>query len=458
MSLVTELRCSLRRLATARRGSVSVYAALALTLGLGGGAVAIDIGRVELLRTQLQARADAGATAAASALDGRNGARQRATQLATGAVVKSSKVPADQAALVVSAVNFYSRMVPAKVAAESDQDAVYVEVIVQDRRVQFLFTPVLALIGGQAVHERWMGARSTAELALALCKAPPMMICDPEEGGGPDLVDPAAAGRQLYIKNPKVGGGTVAPGNFGLLAPADGDEGAQAVFEALAAVEPEGCYSTLVETETGSKTVKVEKGINGRFDTENTAGPAAPNVIAYPRDLKILAGLALIGDGDWDRAGYWLARHGGVLPSALSGATRYQVYLYELGLSYARRGTETFYPVPGDLPAGATIVSPVSPTIPHSLIAPNDPFQDGQPSGTAASNGPARRLMVVPLMRCMADEIHGKGTYSTHGRYVEVFLTEPAESTPTSAILVEVVRAITLGNSADLHAYARVVE
>lgn len=448
----------LRRLVAARRGSVSVYAALALTLGLGGGAMAVDIGRVELLRTQLQARADAGATAAATALDGRDGARQRATQLANNAVLKSSKIAADQAALTVSAVNFYTQLVPAKVIAQSDQDAAFAEVILQNRRVDFLFSPMLAMLGAETLQERWMGAASTAQLAMVLCKAPPMMICDPRENAGPDLTDPAAVGRQLYIKNPKVGGGTVAPGNFGLLAPASGEEGAQAVFEALAAVEPEGCYTTLVETETGSKTVKVEKGINGRFDVETTAGPAAPNVIAYPRDLDVLTGLTRIGDGVWDRAGYWLARHGGVLPSVLLDATRYQVYLYELGLSYAKRGHETFYPVPDEVPAGASIVNPLTAAIPKSLIDPDDPFQDGRPAGTAASNGQARRLLVVPLMRCVEDEIHGSGTYSTHGRYLEVFLTEPAESTPTSAILVEVVRAITLANSNDLHAYARVVE
>lgn len=294
---------------------------------------------------------------------------------------------------------------------------------------------------------------------MVMCKAPPMMVCDPTETGGPDLRDPASAGRQLYLKKVKTGGGTVAPGNFGLLATADGQNGAAAISDALAAVEPAGCYTSLVETATGSKTNKVETAINGRFDLVAATGPAAPNVIAHPRDTTVLTGAAL-GDGSWNRTTYWSQRHGGSLPAALGNAGRYQVYLYEIGLSFARRGRETFYPVPNPLPAGATLVTPPGASIPRSTSQPDNPFVDGRPTTDCHDEAGEqnRRLMVVPVMRCVEDNIHGSGTYPTRDRYLELFLTEPAESTPTSAILAEVVRAVTLSDSPDLHAYSRVVE
>ncbi len=43
-------------------GGVAVYAAIFSMLGIGAGALAIDIGRMTLLRAEMQNRADAGAT------------------------------------------------------------------------------------------------------------------------------------------------------------------------------------------------------------------------------------------------------------------------------------------------------------------------------------------------------------------------------------------------------------
>ena len=60
-----------------QRGIVALYAALFAALILGMGVLSIDVGRVVVLRTQLQNAADAAATAAAAQLDGRAGARAR---------------------------------------------------------------------------------------------------------------------------------------------------------------------------------------------------------------------------------------------------------------------------------------------------------------------------------------------------------------------------------------------
>lgn len=72
-------------------------------------------------------------------------------------VLKSSRIPADQAALTVSAVNFYAKLTPARVLAQGDQDAAYAEVVLQNRRVDFLFAPMLDMLGAEATHQRWIG-------------------------------------------------------------------------------------------------------------------------------------------------------------------------------------------------------------------------------------------------------------------------------------------------------------
>lgn len=74
----------LQRFAADRRGSVSVYAALALTLGLGGGPWPSISAGWNCCAPSCRPAPMPGASAAATALDGRAGARQRAAQLATG--------------------------------------------------------------------------------------------------------------------------------------------------------------------------------------------------------------------------------------------------------------------------------------------------------------------------------------------------------------------------------------
>src|SRR3546814_8119845 len=118
-----------------------------------------------------------------------------------------------------------------------------------------------------------------------VCRVPPLMICDLLEAvPAIDLRDPANAGRMIRLKSPQSGSTTWAPGNFGLLALPDGRNGASAIKDAIAAVEPDGCYGGEVTTAPGSKTVKVQGGVNARFDLPGGDGEPASNVINYPRD------------------------------------------------------------------------------------------------------------------------------------------------------------------------------
>jgi len=205
-----------------------------------------------------------------------------------------------------------------------------------------LFQPLLNSISGSVLSTTSsFGAVATARIDPFICHAPPLMMCDlVEAGSGWDLTQPENIGRQVRLKEAQNAGGPLAPGNYGLLSLPDGSTGASDIEAALAAVEPDDCYTLDVTTSTGSKTQKVRDGINARFDVASGWPFPAPNVINFLRDNGLIADSdALIGDGSWDIAAYWVEKHGFAAPPVLADASRYQAYLYELGLESALAST-----------------------------------------------------------------------------------------------------------------------
>ena len=187
-------------------GGVAVFSAFFIVFALGLGALAIDVGRMTVLRSQMQDRADAGAMAAAVQLDGRVGAQTRATAVAMNAMSQMSGIPGDGENLNVQTVNFYSEYDPTPVAATGDEDSKFVEVILEPRRVDFFLEPVLNPSG--ADHYEDLAALSVAGLDPFICAAPPLMVCDPGEA------DPTMSlalveniGRQTVLKMSPSGGG-----------------------------------------------------------------------------------------------------------------------------------------------------------------------------------------------------------------------------------------------------------
>ena len=286
------------------------------------------------------------------------------------------------------------------------------------------------------------------------------MICDPAESDPAyDLSLAANVGRQVPLKPPPSGGTAWAPGNYGLLALPDGSIGASDLESALAAVIPADCYDLDVGTAPGVKTNKIENGVNARFDIPGGLGNPAPNVINYPKDPEIEADPSIVmGSGNWDINTYWSAKHSVPLPSDLIGATRYQVYLYELGLEYARNGRSTVYPINGALPAGYTVITPAAEDVPVDAANPDDPDYDGVPSQAVASNGPARRLVQVAVLECQAEGVRGSHEYPTNGNYLEMFITEAVDGAPAGGIYAEIVRSITTNNSPDFHSNVKLVK
>ncbi len=447
-------------------GGVAVYSAFFIVFAIGVGALAIDVGRMTVLRSQMQDRADAGAMAAAVQLDGRLGAQTRAAAVAMNAMSQMSGIPGDGEVLNVQTVNFYSEYDPAPVAATGDEDSKFVEVILEPRRVDFFLEPVLNPSGNQ--HYKDLAALAVAAANPFICHAPPLMICDPGETDPTmDLALQSNIGRQILLKPPPGGGNTAwAPGNYGLLALPDGSIGADDIEAALAAVEPADCYSLDVSTAPGVKTNKVQKGMNARFDLPGGLHYPAPDVINYPKDVEIEAdSTVMMGSGDWNIDAYWAAKHGGPVPDELghSGpgghdASRYQVYLYELGLQFGRNERQTIYPVAGALPEGYTLVSPAAPSVPVDPLNPDDPDYDGVPSQPVAANGYERRLVEVAVLQCVAEGVKGSHTYPTNGLYLEMFITQTVDEDPVGGIYGEIVRTLSPSNDPDFHANVKLID
>lgn len=437
-------------------GGVLVYTALFMLAAVGVGALAIDIGRATVLNTQMQNRADAGAMAGATQLDGRDGAQARARDMALNATTAESTLAADGAELGVAAVNFYTEIEPDLVPATGDADSWYVEVVLSPKRVDYVLSGLVN--AGTATTSETFTASAIARPNPFICYAPPLMMCDPKESDPADDLELAEnVGRQVLVK-PTQGGGSWAPGNYGLLALPDGSSGASAIETALAAVQPAECYSLDVETAPGVKTNKVQNGINARFDLPGVPGDPAPNVINYPTDPGLDGSTTEnMGSGEWDREAYWTARHGTALPADLDGASRYQTYLYELGEPYARNGRQTYYPLDADVPAGFETVTPPAANIPEDPSDPDNPDVDGVPSQAVAANGPARRLVQVAVIQCVANNVQGAHTYPTNGNYVELFLTQAVPEEPEGAIYGEIVRPLTPTNDPDFHSNVSLV-
>ena len=432
-----------------RRGAVAIYAAFAGTLALSGGVLALDIGRVVVLRSQMQNAADAAALSGAAQLDGQSDAITRATAAASGALSNSSNLSDTAGAFTVQSITFYDGTDPTPVVTAVGGDAVYVEITLAPRTISIFLAPILQTISsGAAVEQFPLEATAQAGISIITCAAPPFMACNPSEGGdaADDLLDADNAGRQLLTKSGP-GGGSLAPGNFGLLCPTSGNCGAANVSDALAN-DPGLCYTSEVTTSPGVQTQQARNGINARMDAgnKNPKNPAQ-NIMDYGRDSD-MSGSTIVGNGDWDPETYWTTNHAGETePTDLVDYTRYQIYLYELGETFYRDENKTIYPITGiTLPTGYNTVTPAAASIPAA----------GVPTPTASSDI-KRRVLKIAVMNCTELGVQGSGTYPTYGRYVEVFLTEEMESTQ-AATYTEIIGPLLQQYSDDVHVNVQLVQ
>ncbi len=299
-----------------QRGAIAVMAALFVVVLIGFAALALDLGRLYVLRTEMQNAADAAAMAAAAELDARDNAIFDAKAAAREAFIAHQGRFANEPELLNilpdNAFEFYSWIgsendgarptdcsptaeEPNKCPTIADDQAFYVKVKLYPElvdeghyQISLFFLPVLGLILEDGVAQ----VASTRVSAVAgaggplLCNLPPVLVCDPAEAG-----EPFQPGQMVVMK--EQGAGVWEPGNFGFLQPfkpITGNLNKDLSYQ-MANEDLGGCIEPYISTLTGGKTSYGRYGLNTRFGIYDNSVedlkadfPPAPNVIDYPRD------------------------------------------------------------------------------------------------------------------------------------------------------------------------------
>jgi hypothetical protein len=215
--------------------------------------------------TELQSAADQAALAAATQLDGEEDAIERA-EAAARSLITNNTLFADTAGKVGDLTfTFYTSYDQASddYGPETSDDAAakVVRVNVGVKSVTYALTPITGLLSGDSA------ATATATLGAAVCKAPPLMICNPNPAGDPNFNgDYAGKGFLLVARNNQ--NDTYGPGNFGFLDTGyDTSGGASSLRKALGQSNfiQECAKSDLVTTEPGASSPALD-AVNTRFD------------------------------------------------------------------------------------------------------------------------------------------------------------------------------------------------
>jgi Flp pilus assembly protein TadG len=302
----------IRRIGGDVSGAVAPTVALSLFALIGAGGIAFDYARMASLDTELQNAADQAALAAATQLDKQTGAIARATAAANNLVKNSTLFANDGSATGIGGLTltFCSAFDDSKAdtaaactVTTSDATARSVWVQIGGRTANFALTPIVG-----ALSSATLTAEAVAGQSSAICKEPPMMMCNPA-GATYDITK--FAGKGIALKGTG-GGGSWAPGDFGFL-----DVGAGAsdlakvmgfstsTFECADVSNP--------STETGGMTSVINE-FNTRFDIYESGDSigcygsslCAPSlnsrkdvVMNGPHNSKTKCGLVNAGKDGW---------------------------------------------------------------------------------------------------------------------------------------------------------------
>ncbi len=279
------LKCAWRLISDCS-GAVAPTVALSLVALIAAGGIAFDYARLATMDTELQNAADQAALAAASQLDGEAGACARAAAAAAGLLANETLLANEAAssrAVVVpneptcdddGSIRFYRSYNKATDTfgpeATDDASAKVVLVRVNAREAFYALTPVVGALSSGSID-----AEAVASIGSAICKVPPVMMCNPAEPDGNtnasfDFNPPRGAGLRLVIDSPD------APGNFGFLRV--DEAGAREVAMQLGYDNPpHGCISADggIETQPGDMQ-SVRAAFNTRFDISENGGMTCP--------------------------------------------------------------------------------------------------------------------------------------------------------------------------------------
>src|SRR5437868_14091427 len=262
-------------------GTVAPTVALSLIGLVTVGGVAFDYAHLAAMDTELQQAADQAALAAATQLDGKSGAILRATAAAQNLVTNKSLLAGSGqsgGAIDVPTITFCKAFDDSKpdsslacTTTTTDADAKTVWVRVGGRTATYTLTPIVGLFRSGSIS-----ADAVASLSSAICKTPPVMICNPVEPAG------NADDSLPFTPTPGVGlklvtGDATVPGNFGWLQSTVGN-GASALAETLGYNSPPGACqpSDGVTTKTGMDK-SVLNAFNTRFDIYANGNQTCPN-------------------------------------------------------------------------------------------------------------------------------------------------------------------------------------
>jgi Flp pilus assembly protein TadG len=466
------------RLAKSESAAVAPTVALSLFGLLAVGGIAFDYARMATMDTELQAAADQAALAAASQLDGKTGTCSRAAHAAVNLVANQTLFANEANSTTAITVDLetdcdatgkirFWKDKAKTAAATKDEEAKFVEVTVNSRTARFALTPVVAALNSGAI-----GATAFAGLTSAICKVPPLMLCNPSEPSGNINKDyPFDANGLKGVGVKLVSGSFTAPGDFGFLQTGFGD-GAKNLAKALGydTLSADCAPITGVTTEPGEKD-PVRNALNTRFDiTTNgantcpdsgtcsparnvrkdlvheagscdiggkgwdvsanpyrppSAGPITssyPDVMGHPRDYchavkKSLQSCGVLGNGQWDRNAYFYVNYGWADQAAWTSATglpsdvsRYEVYKWEMN-----------HPSVGSPAKGIDIdqsVSGAKKAQAYAVCRPNPV--------TPNATTPDRRRLSVAVLNCDALDLNGKAADQQVLKWIDVFLVEPS--------------------------------
>jgi Flp pilus assembly protein TadG len=257
--------------------SVAPTIGLALFALVAAGGIAFDYARMATMDTELQSAADQAALAAASQLDGAANACSRASAAAVGFVTNrvvfsnhnvgtngiNAVVPSEPTCDAVGQIKFWQEAAKTN-PADTDANARFVEVTVNGRQANFALTPVVAAFNSGTIN-----ATAMAGLGSAICKVPPLMICNPNPGTA--FVAANNVGKGIVVVAHQQGQSWSA-GNFGFLNVGQANNGAP---DLLAAMAYQNASLTCQNINTGEvdtgATVPAIDAANTRFDIYNFA-------------------------------------------------------------------------------------------------------------------------------------------------------------------------------------------
>jgi Flp pilus assembly protein TadG len=283
--------------------------ALALPALVAVTGIGFDYARIASMDSELQNAADQAALAGATQLDQSPGSMQRAVNAARGGLVSNFTYFANDGAgtaVTVPDTNVYFYQTRAHAEADTDRldrtDAVnndpkaeYIRVVVATRTAEYALTPVVGAFSGDIID-----AQAVAGVGAALCRSPPLMVCNPQETPGNLSFNPDNfKGFGLLAKGGS-SGGFWSPGNFGYLDTIQGGgTGTPELRKAMGWDSPIGnCISKAandsVDTSPGNKT-DVADSLNTRFDIYNgdvscPTGGKCPASINSVKDVMHPAG------------------------------------------------------------------------------------------------------------------------------------------------------------------------